>query len=136
MQSGFKIGLPEVKFGVPAPLFFPGAAINCLGQRAAEWAVLSGKMFSAGEAAGMGLVDAVGDSRSFILAFKKSCIFHPLLELASRLHLHITERTESEFLTFTVIVYLCFRDDTLAQCREVLLRLTRDTHPEVKYMSS
>ena len=36
MQHGFKIGLPEVKFGVPAPLFFPGAAVNCVGQRAAE----------------------------------------------------------------------------------------------------
>ena len=75
MQRGFKIGLPEVKFGVPAPLFFPGAAVNCVGQRAAELAVLSGKMYSAEEAADVGLVDAVGDSRS-VFAFNKSCIIH------------------------------------------------------------
>ena len=37
-------------------------------------------------------------------------------------------------LTLTVIFYLTYREDTLTQCREVLLRLTRDTHPEVKYM--
>ena len=71
MQRGFKIGLPEVKFGVPAPLFFPGAAVNCVGQRAAELAVLSGKMYSAEEAVGVGLVDAAGDSRSF-----NSCTVH------------------------------------------------------------
>lgn len=86
MQRGFKLGLPEVKFGVPAPLFFPGAAVNCVGQRAAELAVLSGKMYSADEAADIGFVDALGDSR----------------------------------------------EDTLTQCREVLLRLTRDTHPEAR----
>ena len=63
MQRGFKIGLPEVKFGVPAPLFFPGAAINCAGQRAAELAVLSGKMYSAEEADNIGLVDAAEDSK-------------------------------------------------------------------------
>ena len=63
MQRGFRIGLPEVKFGVPAPLFFPGAAVNCVGQRAAELAVLSGKMYTPEEAARINLVDAVGDSR-------------------------------------------------------------------------
>ena len=37
-------------------------------------------------------------------------------------------------LTLTVIFYLTYREDTLTQCREVLLRLTRDTHPEVNYI--
>ena len=69
MQRGFKLGLPEVKFGVPAPLFFPGAAVNCVGQRAAELAVLSGKMYSADEAADIGFVDALGDSRFLSFAF-------------------------------------------------------------------
>ena len=72
MQRGFKIGLPEVKFGVPAPLFFPGAAVNCVGQRAAELAVLSGKLYSAVEAADMGLVDAVGDSRSSLFTSERT----------------------------------------------------------------
>jgi enoyl-CoA hydratase/carnithine racemase len=58
--------MPEVKFGVPAPLFFTGSFLNMMGQRRAEMAVLSGKLYTPDEAKEVGFVDEVAESREGI----------------------------------------------------------------------
>ena len=72
-------------------------------------------MYSADDAADVGLVDAVGESRS-----------------VTQYHHSLT----CDFIGVGTLSYLKrefhHREDTLTQCREVLRRLTRETHPEVK----
>jgi Delta3-Delta2-enoyl-CoA isomerase len=80
MVPGYKIGANEVTFGVPVPRLLINVLSTLLSKRDAEFAAITGKLYSTEEALSIGFIDeiakdkaeAIAKCEAFITRFKKT----------------------------------------------------------------
>lgn len=68
MLPKFTIGLNETQLGIVAPTWFQGPMRNTIGERQAEIALTTGRMFTTDEALKIGLVDELASDKADALA--------------------------------------------------------------------
>lgn len=68
MLPNFTIGLNETQLGIVAPTWFQGPMRQTIGDRQAELALTTGKMFTTEEALKVGLIDEIANDKAECLA--------------------------------------------------------------------
>lgn len=68
MLPKFTIGLNETKLGIVAPSWFQGPLKATIGERQAELALTTGRMFTTNEALKVGLIDEIATDKADCVA--------------------------------------------------------------------